>query len=183
MKGFDALKGLLDGQRKRTPKGERRLGRRVPMRIPVQITTLDGLTWAGRVCDVNKRGLAIEPNQGIAKTEHLTAAFPAYEGVWPNFELKVVVRRLVADPQTKRNVALGVEIDRGRTSPEAAQAFGKMVLHFLRDRMLLKEQNEGRHVARCISCDWIAMEETSEPRCPICKSRLIPHESEPTHQQ
>jgi hypothetical protein len=99
MKGFDALKGFLDGQRKRTPAGERRLGRRVPMRMPVRITTLDGLTWDGRVCDVNKRGLAIEPNQGIAKGEHLTAAFPPYEGVWPKFELKVVVRRLVSDPQ------------------------------------------------------------------------------------
>jgi hypothetical protein len=183
MKGFDALKGFLDGQPKRTPGGERRLGRRVPMRMPVRITTLDGLTWDGRVCDVNKRGLAIEPNQGIAKNEHLTAAFPAYEGVWPKFELKVVVRRLVADPQTKCSVALGVEIDRERTSAEASQAFGKMVLHFLRDRALLKEQNEGRHVARCMSCDWIAMEETAEPRCPICQSRLIPHESLPTHQQ
>jgi rubrerythrin len=76
-----------------------------------------------------------------------------------------------------------MEIDRERTSAEASQAFGKMVLHFLRDRTLLKEQNEGRHVARCMSCDWIAMEETAEPRCPICQSRLIPHESLPTHQQ
>lgn len=176
MKKFKALQELLAGQRNRTPGTERRLGKRVVMRVPVRITTADDLSWAGVVCDVNQRGLAVEPSQGVAPGEHLTLSFAAHADLWPDFELQVIVKRAVRDDTEGRGTALGVEINRGETATEAQKAYRQLVLHLLRDRTLLEEQNQGRQNGRCLSCEWIGVVETLELRCPLCQSRLVPHE-------
>lgn len=174
MKGVKALQGLLGSRAK--PTTDRRLGKRVVMRMPVRITTTDGLSWAGMVCDVNQRGLAIEPGQGVAPTEHLTIAFPAYEGVSHDFSLHVVVKRIVEDVTEKRGTGLGVEIHRERTPAESHKSYRQLVLHLLRDRSLLRDRNQGRQNGRCLSCEWIGVVETLDLRCPLCQSRLVPHE-------
>ena len=175
MKGVKALQGLLGSPGK--PATDRRLGKRVVMRMPVRITTADGLSWAGMVCDVNQRGLAVEPGQGVAPAEPIMIAFPAYEGVSNDFSLHVVVKRIVKDATEKRGTGLGVEIRRDRTPADSQRSYRQLVLHLLRDRSLLKEHNQGRQNGRCLSCEWIGAVETLELRCPLCQSRLVPHES------
>ena len=160
------------------PAVERRAGRRIRLPIAVRFRTADGSTQVGKVRDVNLTGLSIETAEAQQVGNRLSIGFEGYPDVCPAFVLFGEVRRIVTDPTSGAPTAMGVEIDRATTSPDALKDYRSLVLHYLHHKPLLDDIHKGYFEGRCPSCDWVGRVGERNPVCSRCGTKVLPVQSE-----
>lgn len=156
-------------------KNDRRSGRRVPLPLGVRIKVNDGAVKEARIRDVNLRGLAVEPADGVAIRDRVNVGFDGYPEVAPAFALTGWVRRILTERGPEGEIkAMGIEIDREATSSDALTNYRRLVLHYVRHRPLLDNMNKGYFEGRCKSCEWIGRVGRRSPYCSRCGSEVSP---------
>jgi PilZ domain len=153
---------------------ERRSGRRVALPLEIRIKVGDKDVQKARLRDVNMKGLSLEPADGIEPGESLSVGFDGYPEVSPAFALTAIVKRIVPPTKPGEPSALGLEIDREKTSADAQKNYRRLVLHYLHHRPLLDDINQGYFEARCENCDWFGRVGKRKPVCSRCGSKVTP---------
>ena len=125
---------------------ERRSGRRVCLSLDVRIKLGDADPEKARIRDVNLTGLAVEPDFGVRPGDVVRVGFDGKKGVAPGFALAAVVKRAIEperseSPESPESPeaeagprAMGLEIDREKTSAEAQKNFRRLIRHYLHHR-------------------------------------------------
>lgn len=149
---------------------ERRVGKRVPLPIPVRVTVGDGLPHPARVREVNLPGLSLEACEGARVGDRVRVEFDGYPGVSPPFFILGHVARVAGQSQE----AVAIKVDRKATAPEALQSYKTLVLHYLHHKPLLEDINKGYFEGRCESCGWVGRVGRRSPRCSQCGSKVVP---------
>lgn len=155
---------------------DRRSGPRVPLPLAARIKVGSSEPREVRVKDVNLRGLAVVPGDGMEVDERISVGFDGYPNVCPGFALVGVVRRFVPSDVPGEPQAMGIEIDRESTSADAQKNYRRLVLHYLRHRPLLEDATQGYFEGRCTSCDWVGRVGCRRPVCSRCGSKVVPNE-------
>lgn len=148
--------------------GERRSGKRVPLRIGVRIKVNDREIRDARVRDVNLPGLAVETTTPVQVGDRVSIGFDGYPDVAPPFALTGIVRRVLLSQDPDTSDAMGIEIDREATSADAMKNYRKVVLHYLHHKPLLEDLTNGYFEGRCQTCDWIGRVGRRRPHCSRC---------------
>ena len=155
---------------------ERRSGPRILLPLAARIKIGPSDPREVRVKDVNLRGLALVPADGVDVGERINVGFDGYPNVCPGFALVGVVRRIVPGEEPGEPSALGIEIDRDGTSADAQKNYRRLVLHYVRHRPLLEDASQGYFEGRCTSCDWVGRVGRRRPVCSRCGSKVVPNE-------
>jgi hypothetical protein len=156
-------------------RNDRRSGLRVPLRLGVRIKVNDGGVKDALIRDVNLRGLALEPADGVSIRDRVNVGFDGYPEVAPAFALTGWVRRILTEQSPEGEIkAMGIEIDRDVTSSDALSNYRRLVLHYVRHRPLLDGINKGYFEGRCKSCEWIGRVGRRSPVCSRCGSEVVP---------
>ena len=157
---------------------ERRAGRRIRLPLTVRFTMDDGSTHEGKLRDVNVSGLSIEPGGAARVGSRLSIAFDGYPDVCQAFVLVGEVRSLLTDTESGAPTAMGIEIDRRTTSPDALKNYRSLVLHYVHHKPLLDQVHKGYFEGRCPSCGWIGRVGERNPACSRCGTKVVPVQSE-----
>ncbi len=153
---------------------DRRSGRRVPLPLEIRIKIGENDAQIARLRDVNLKGFCLEPADGLTQGDRVSVGFDGYPEVSPAFALVAIVRRILPAVKPGEPSAIGLEIDRERTSADAQKNYRRLVLHYLHHRPLLEDLNQGYFEARCESCDWVGRVGRRKPVCSRCGSRIVP---------
>lgn len=147
---------------------ERRVNRRVPLRIPVKACVGTGKFRDCQIVDINLRGFAIEAGEEAEPGATIAVAFAGLPEVAPRFTLAGnIVRRA-------RHDAVGVQVDRGRNSTEVLTQYRNLVRYYLRHKPLLDELRSGYFEARCPTCGWMGRVGKRSPTCSRCNRPVEP---------
>lgn len=157
---------------------ERRAGRRVFLPLEVRVKLGDEDPRKAKVRDVNLTGLAVEPDFDVKLRDRVSVGFDGYPEVCPAFALVGRVRRIIEPTETSRLPAMGLEIDREKTSADAQKNYRRLVIHYLHHRPLLEGVNAGYFEGRCTSCDWVGRVGKRKPQCSRCGAKVVPLEEE-----
>jgi hypothetical protein len=149
---------------------ERRLGKRVRLPVTVRVQVEGGSVLTAKVRDVNARGMGLEPVPGARVGDGLTVEFEGYPGVCETFSVNGRVVRLLDEIPN----GVGVEWNRRATSPEAANNYRTLVLHYLHHRPLLEDVGKGYFEGRCAKCGWVGRVGARAPRCSRCGGKVEP---------
>ena len=166
--GRQLLKGSDRGAADATPSQEKeqRVNARIPLRIPVQACIEAGKFRRSRILDINLRGFSLEPANEAAPGQFIFVTFDGLPGVAPKFTVTGdIVRRAHGD-------AIGIKVDRSRSSQEALGHYRTLVLYYLRHRPLLDEVDTGYFEARCPACGWMGRVGKKRPLCSRCGDRV-----------
>jgi hypothetical protein len=151
-------------QQAQEPAVERRAGKRVPLRLPVDACLEGSKFRESKIVDVSLRGLALELAEGGAPGQRVSVRFRASPAGLPAFMLQGrVVRIQVTSPELT-----GINVRRTDNSQEALESYGKLILYYLHHKPLLEELNSGYFEGRCASCNWVGHVGERGPRCPMC---------------
>jgi PilZ domain len=153
---------------------ERRSGRRVPLPLDVRMKIGENDAQKARLRDVNVKGFCLEPADGLQPGDAISVGFDGYPEVSPAFAITAVVRRILPGTKPGEATAMGLEIDRERTSADAQKNYRRLVLHYLHHRPLLDDIHQGYFEARCESCDWVGRVGRRKPVCSRCGSKVVP---------
>ena len=157
---------------------ERRAGKRVRLPVGVRFTMADGSAHEGKLREVNLRGLSIEPPGAGQIGDRLSVGFAGYPGVCPSFVLVGKVKGMITDDESGAPLAMGVEIDRDTTTPEALQGYRSLVRHYLKHRPLLEGVDKGYFEGRCPACGWLGRVGNRNPVCSKCGEKVEPVQGE-----
>lgn len=153
---------------------ERRSGRRVALPLEIRIKIGDQDAQKARLRDVNVNGFLLEPADGLEPGDGISVGFDGYPEVSPAFAITAVVRRIVPPTKPGESSAMGLEIDRERTSADAQKNYRRLVLHYLHHRPLLEHLSQGLFEARCESCNWVGRVGRRKPVCSRCGAKVVP---------
>lgn len=184
--GFSRLKQmgqkLLKKEEKKNFKAEplpadvsmdRRSGRRVPLPLDVRVKLSDeDDPREARLRDVNLTGLAVEPAWNVAIRDRVSVGFDGYPDVCPSFAIVGKVRRILPAENPGDDSAMGLEIDRERSSAESLLNYRRLIRHYLQHRSLVS-QHTGYSVGRCSGCEWKGRVGKRNPACPKCGSSVV----------
>ena len=84
------------------------------------------------------------------------------------------VKGMITDDESGTPVAMGVEIDRDTTTPEALQGYRSLVRHYLHHRPLLEGVDKGYFEGRCPACGWLGRVGSRNPVCSRCGQKVEP---------
>ncbi len=167
---FSLGRRLLGGQEEKKKeeqpaRPERRASQRVALGLPVKACVGDGKFRECRIVDANLRGIAVRPAEDARPGSSVAVAFPGIPKTVPAFTLIGDIVRLVGQPPEQ---AMGIRVDRHRTTPDALSHYRGFVLYYLRHKPLLEEVNSGYFEARCHSCGWVGRVGRRNPVCSLC---------------
>jgi hypothetical protein len=146
------------------PVVERRAGKRIPLRLPIDACLEGSKFQEGKLVDVSLRGLALDLPENGTPGQRVSVRFrPSLAGE-PMFMLQGrVVRILESNPER-----VGVNVRRSDNPPQALDSFRKLILYYLHHKPLLEELNAGYFEGRCASCNWVGRVGERRPRCAMC---------------
>lgn len=153
---------------------ERRSGRRVSLPLEVRIKIGDHDAQKARLRDVNMNGFLLEPAEDLELGDGISVGFDGYPEVSPAFAITATVRRIVPVVSPGEVSAMGLEIDRERTSADAQKNYRRLVLHYLHHRPLLDHLSQGLFEGRCESCNWVGQVGRRKPVCSRCGANVVP---------
>jgi hypothetical protein len=146
------------------PAVERRAGKRVPLRLPVDACLEGSKFQEGKLVDVSLRGLAVDLVENGAPGQRVSVRFRPTQAGESTFMLQGrVVRILESNPER-----VGINVRRTDNSQEALESYRKLILYYLHHRPLLAELNSGHFQGRCASCDWVGRVGERGLSCPTC---------------
>lgn len=148
-----------------SPASDRRAGRRVLLGLPVQACVQGGKFHDCKILDANPRGIAVEPAEDATPGQSIALSFTGIPKEVPPFTLFGEIVRVFGDVPHQ---ALGIRVDRRRTTPDAATHYRNFVLYYLRHKPLLEEIGSGYFEARCAMCGWVGRVGRRNPACSNC---------------
>jgi len=160
--------------RKETPENkpspERRVSTRVRLQLAVRVRVGQETFRDAQIRDVNLPGLCVEPAHSARPGQPVAISFSGYPGVAPAFTLVGSVVRIV----TEDVPAMGIQVNRKATAPEALRHYRTLVLHYVHHRPLLENVNSGYFEGRCTTCGWVGRVGRKRPRCSHCGQEVVP---------
>jgi len=156
---------ILGAETEEIQEPERRSSKRIPLRLPIDACLEGSRFQEGKLVDVSLRGLALDLPEEGAPGQRVSVRFRKSQAGEATFLLQGrVVRVLESNPER-----VGVDVRRTENSPEALQAYRRLILHYLHNRSLLEELNSGVFEGRCAACNWVGHVAEQGPSCPMCQ--------------
>lgn len=163
------LRGVV-GESGREGVPDRRGSKRIGLPIPVRLKIADREPTTERLHDFSQHGLCVEAVTDGVPGEGVVLHFDGYPDVCEPFNLAGQVARVGEEAPH----GLVIEIDRGRTPPDALKQYRALVLHYIRHKPLLEDVSKGYFEGSCASCDWIGRVGERKPTCPRCGKGVVP---------